>query len=268
MKKTSIVIFCLPLLFALTLAGNAGAYNADYTHTIYASDYIPIIDGTYIMDDEWVASGTEYFGDNGIFRDEWTMSPNYACLLIETTDATNDAGDYWVICYDSTAEGTTTEPDGGPAPTEYDYKLVVTGHGTSATVEWFKGTGSGWTSVTPSETLCQLNQSLTETPKIETEHYVLELAIDKSDTSLGSYPMGYNWAQYVAYYDAHQGGNGLQQWPPTPASADVPDSWGYIIYEMAMNPEPDIPETTGFIVMLTLSSVAVAGAVFLGKRKK
>jgi hypothetical protein len=271
MKKVGIAIFCVLSLFALLLVGNVAAYNADYTHILYASDVVPTIDGTYDLGDDWVASGTQTFGANGIFRDEWTMSPNLACLLIETADSTNDAGDFWVICYDSTAEGGSTEPDGGPTPTGFDYKLVVTGHGTSATVQWYKGDTEGhggWTAVTPDEGLCELAQSLAPyTPKIGTPHYVLELAIDKSDTSLGSYLMGYNWAQYVGYYDAHDGGYGLQEWPPT-GDADVPDSWGYITYDMGLNPTPDLPEGISVVVMLMASSVVVAGAVLLRKRVK
>jgi hypothetical protein len=269
MKKMGIAIFCVLSLFVLSLVGNARAYNAAYTHTLYAASNPPTIDGTYAQGDEWVASGTQTFGTNGIFRDQWTMSPNLACLLIETADGTNDAGDYWVVCYDSTETGTTTEPDGGPKPTAFDYKLVVTGHGATAAVQWYKGTGTGWTSAgSATGGLTQAQTLSPYTPKIGTPHYVLELAIDKADTSLGSVPMGYNWANYIAYYDAHDGGYGLQQWPPAPASADVPDSWGYITYDMAANPTPDVPESISIIAMLAVSSVAVAGVVLLRKRQR
>ena len=79
--------------------------------------------------------------------------------------------------------------------------------------------------------------------------------------------MGYTWAQYVAYYDAHDGGNGLQQWPPTPASANVPDGWGYITYAQEPNPIPNIPEGIGIVVVLSVSSVAIAGGLLLRKRQ-
>jgi len=270
MKKISIAVFCMLSLFALGLVGSATAYNATYTHTNYLSSTIPTIDVTYAQGDEWLASGTQTFGANGIFRDQWTMSPNLACLLIETADGTDDAGDQWVICYDSTESGTTTEPDGGPNPTTFDYKLVVTGHGASATVQWFRGTGTGWSTTPIAATggLTAVQALRPYTPKIGTQHYVLELTIDKSDTSLGSVPMGYTWAQFVSYYDAHAGGYGLQQWPPAPASANVPDGWGYITYESAPNPTPDVPEGIGFVVMLGVSSVAAVGAVLLRKRTK
>ncbi len=271
-KKTGIAVFCLLSLFVLLSIETAVAYNAAYTHTLYQADAPPTIDGTYSLNTDWVASLAQPFGTNGIFRDEWTMTPNYACLLIETADSTNDPGDYWVICYDSTASGGETPPDGGPAPTAYDYKLNITGHGASATVQWYKGTGSAWTPVTPSTGLLTQAQSLSSTPLIAAPHYVLELYVDKSDTSLGGPPMGYNWAQYVAYYDAHAGGYGLQSWPPAsanpPGSPNVPDSWGYIPYAMGANPTPDIPESIGIVAVISVSSVAIAGGMLIRKRQR
>lgn len=238
-----------------------------HTHTNYMSDDKPTADGTYIADEEWMSSATEYFGDNGMFNDEWCMpSGVWACLLIETADATDDAEDQWVICYDSTDEGATTEPNGGTAPQTNDYKLVITGHGAGATAEWYKGTGTDWALATtqPDSSVFEYGQSLTTTPQLEAEHYALEICIEKQDTTMGTTIMGYNWAQFVSYYDADTGET--QQWPPE-ASSDVPDSWGYIVYEMAANPEPTIPEVTSLVAMLAVSSVAVAAAVLLRKRK-
>ena len=272
MKKTNAFVFCVLSLLVLSLAAGVKAYNTDYTHTCYNSDVTPVIDGTYTTNDDWLASGTEYFGDNGIFRDEWTMSPNVlACLLIETTDNTTDAGDKWVICYDGTEAGAATEPDGGPAPTEFDYKLEVTGHDPSQTIEWFRGDGSGWTLITPTPntTIANISEALTTTGLILDDHYVLELAIDKTNADLGSTIMGYNWAQFVSYYDENT--TTTQQWPPADADPagdpDVPDSWGYIVYDMEANPTPNVPEGIGIIAMISLSSVAAAGALALRKRK-
>jgi hypothetical protein len=272
MNKTKLSIFCLLSIFALTFAGTVSAYNADYTHTNYSSTVKPTADGTYILDDEWVASAAENFGTNAMFSDEWTTAAGtWACLLIETEDGTNDAEDQWVICFDSTEAGMQTEPNGGTAPQTDDYKLVITGHGAGATVEWFKGTGTAWAAATttPNSTVFEQAQSLTTTPRIAEDHYVLEVCIDKQDTTMGTAVMGFNWAQFVSYYDASE--QDLQQWPPadaTPAgSPDVPDSWGYIVYDTNPNPTPDIPETTSFIVMAAVSCVAVAGALLLRKRK-
>jgi len=268
MKKTGIAVFCVLSLLVLSLVGSAVAYNAAFEHTLYQGDAAPTVDGTYSPNGEWDPSGTQTFGTNGIFRDYWVMDPNLLCLLIETADTTDDAGDYWVICWDSTEAGGGEPPDGGSQPKTNDYKLVVTGHGASATVKWYKGTGTGWstTPVTPTEGVLVQAQTFSVTPKIGVPHAVLEMAIAKLDDSLGTPLMGYTWATYIAYYDASTAT--LQSWPPAPASADVPDSWGYIPYEMGANPTPDIPEAISIVVMLAVSSVAVSGMVLLRKRQR
>ncbi len=272
MKKTGIVIICMLLVFVLAFAGNVTAYNADYTHVLYQSSNVPVIDGTYTADDpDWIASGKEEFGNGAAFHDQWVMDPNILCLIVEVTDNTDDSGDKLTICFDGTAEGGATEPDGGPNPTAYDKKLEVTGHGGSATVQWFVGDGSVWVvSSVSSSGFLELAQDLVSTPTIEAEHYVYEMNIMKLDTSLGSPLMGYTWAKFVSYYDENSGET--QQWPPadaTPAgSPDVPDSWGYIPYAQEPNPTPTIPEGIGFVVMLMVSSVAAVGALLLHKRKK
>lgn len=279
MKKIRIVIFCVLALFMLAFAGNATAYNAAYTHTnYYSGDVKPTVDGQYAQGAEWLSSGTQTFGTNGIFRDEWCIpegfgGPVFACLLIETADNTNDAGDYWVVCFDSTSAGADTPPNGGATPQTDDYKLVVTGHGATATVQWYKGSGTGWTAIgSPSAANFAQAQSLSSSPKIDNPHYILEMIIEKTNIELGTVIMGYNWAQYVAYFDAHAGGYGLQSWPPAsatpPGSPNVPDSWGYIPYAFEANPTPDVPENIGIVVALVVSSVAIVGAVLLGKRQR
>jgi hypothetical protein len=271
MKKAGIVIFCMLLLLVLAFAGTVSAYNADYTHTLYMGSVAPVIDGTYIVDDDWISSGKQDLGGGAAFHDQWLMDPNIYCLLVEVPDNTDDAEDKLTVCFDGPADGGTSDPDGGANPTAYDKKLEITGHDGSETIQWFVGDGSGWVAVTASAELMEFAQSLTTTPTIETEHYCYEMNIDfHGDTSLGSPLVGYNFAAFVSYYDADTGET--QQWPPadaTPAgSPDVPDSWGYIPYEQAANPTPTIPETAGFVVMLAVSSVAVAGTLLLRKRKK
>ena len=271
MKKSYMFAFSVLSLLALSLVGIAAAYNADYTHTLYQGSVVPVIDGTYIVDDDWIASGREDFGDGAAFHDQWLMSPNIYCLIVEVTDNTDDAGDKLTICFDGTADGGATEPDGGSNPTQYDKKLEVTGHGGSATIQWFVGDGSGWATATASGSLMELAQALTSTPTIEAEHYCYEMNIDfHGDTSLGSSLVGYTWGQFVSYYDEDTGET--QQWPPadaTPAgSPNVPDSWGYIMYDMGANPDTTIPDGLGILAMVTLSSAAAAGAVFFRKITK
>ncbi len=272
MKKTYMFAFSVLSLLLLSLVGIAAAYNADYTHILYqSSNAPPTIDGTYIVDDDWIASGKEDFGDGAAFHDQWIMDPNLLCLIVEVTDNTTDAGDKLTLCFDGTETGTTTEPDGGPNPTQYDKKLEVTGHGGSATVQWSIGDGSGWTTTdTASAELLDLAQDLVSTPIIAAEHYVYEMNIMKLDGSLGSPLLGYTWAEFVSYFDEDTGET--QQWPPadaTPAgSPDVPDSWGYITYESAPNPTETIPEGIGILAMVALSSAAAASAVVFYKRTK
>ena len=274
MKKTVIVTLSVLLLLMLSLVGIATAYNDTYTHYLYQQEGDPpTIDGTYIVDAEWLPSGPAYFdGSNTTgFHDYWVMTPNLYCCLIDVADNTTDAADKLIICFDGTAEGGDTQPDGGANPTEYDKKLEITGHGVSATVEWFKGDGSGWVTATASAELLEYAQSLTSTPKVEADHYVYELQFLKNDdTSLGSPLVPYQWAQFVSYYDDDTGET--QQWPPadaTPAGdPDNPDSWGYIPYAMGANPTPDIPEGISIIAILALSSAAAAGTILIRKRTK
>jgi hypothetical protein len=266
LKKIQTTLICLLSVFVISLAGNAAAYNASFTHSAYLMDTAPIIDGQYTAA-EYSTSASIPFGLNGVSRNGWTMSPVvYATFCIETWDTTNDAGDYWVITFDSTAAGAETPPNGGTAPQVDDFKLVVTGHD-SPTVQWYKGTGTAWATITPTgftdPAVFQQAQSLSASPMYATPHYIWEMHIDKTNIAgLGIAPMGYNWASYVAYYDAHAGGYGLQSWPPSPASDTNPNSWGYVpyVFEAA-------PEGFTFGILLVLSSVAViAGAVLIRKQ--
>ncbi len=253
-------------ILVIAISGTAVAYNAAFTETCYLMSNPPTIDGKYTSGTEWSETQATTFGANGLWRTGWTFSPSvYACFLIETADTTNDAGDYWAITFDGTAAGGTTEPNGGTAPQVDDFKLVVTGH-TSPTVQWYRGTGSAWTPVaTPSTwsaAIFSQAQSLSASPTNSTPHYIWEMFFDKTDTAFGQTIVGYNWASYVAYYDAHAGGYGLQQWPPTPAADTNPNSWGYVPYVMEA-----IPETLNIGIFIALSSVAIiAGSVILSKR--
>jgi hypothetical protein len=271
--KMIATLACLLSIFIIALAGSATAYNSAATHTCYeyqTDDTQPTINGQFSVA-EWADAASLPFGTNGNFRSGWTMSPVvYAEFFVETFDTTNDAGDYWEICFDSTTAGGATEPNGGTVPQTDDFKLVVTGHD-SPTVQWYKGTG---TAGTPLQAIAmptaftdtavfQQAQSLSASPMDSTPHYMWEMHIDKTNTAgLGITPMGYNWAEYIAYYDAHAGGYGLQSWPASPAVDTNPDSWGYEGYSMSAAPE-------GFNmgIILALSSLAVVvGAVLIKKR--
>jgi hypothetical protein len=275
MKKTKIIIFCLLSLLILTIAGNAAGYNGSFTHTDYSSSASPTLDGQYTDSTEWSASGSKTFGLNGLFRDEWVSgTPTYEYLLIETSDNTSDSGDYWEICYDSSnASISQTPPNNGTAPEWDDTRIVITGHGGSQTLTWYQGNGVAWVvnSSQPASSVFSFSESLATWGSVSSSpHYILELRINKQDTSMGTNILGYNFAIRVAYNDARPGGNGLQAWPPSPASANNPNSWGYVTYSSSANSTPDpTPESLSIVAVLSLSSVAViAGVVLLHKRQK
>jgi len=258
MKKEIIVAISMLSLFILTLAGSIEAYDASYTITDYMCSAPPTIDGQFTTDDEWIASAGVTFGTNGIFRNQWLFSTApFENQLFETTDDTDDAEDYWEICYDGNA-------DGGAAPQADDFRVVVQGHGATATVTWYKGSGTGWTETTaPAAASFVQAQSLSTSPLLSEPHYILEATINKMSTDI---PLSERFALRFAYYDAHADGNGLQAWPPT-ADKNVPNGWGYVDYQQAVNPEPDIPEGFGVGVVLALSCLAVlSGAVLLRKQ--
>jgi hypothetical protein len=257
--------------FAIAFVGIAAAYNTNYIYTCYLSPTTPVIDGTYTSGAEWVASKGQTFGTNGLFRVEWntTGTSTKAYFLIETADATNDAGDYWMVCFDSLQ-------DGGINVRLDDTRLTITGHGASATAVWNEGTnffwGPAWP-VIPSAAVFTQAQSLTATPTNSNPHYVLEFFIDKMDTSFMGYKiMGNDWTMYVAYYDAST--QTLQSWPPLNAaggittSSDSPDTWAGVQSSLVANPNPDVPENVGIAVALIASSVAIGSAVFLRKWTK
>ncbi len=261
MKKLRLVTLSMLAIFALALAGNAAAYNATYTYTVYNSAADIVIDGTYGTPAtgataEWANSQRQDFGTNGAFRGVWSPSIRQF-FLIETADATDDAGDYWQLCFDSSADSTT-------APDANDWRVDITGHGASQTITYYEGTGSGWTAkAAPATASVEIAQAFTSSPPIAADHYILEIGIDKQSTDA---PLGMAFATQISYYDAHTGGDGLQVWPPTSTNAD-PTNWGYFPYAQEDNPNPDVPEGFGLIAIVALTAVAVIGsAVFLRKR--
>jgi len=150
-------------------------------------------------------------------------------ILIEIlNDNTNDAEDYWQICFDGNA-------DGGTAPQIDDLRIDIVGH---STVTWYKGTGTGWTAIaTPSATQFQWKDSISASPVSSTPHWILELMIEK--TSVGV--VAQFWAR-IAVYDASNSEAGVQAWPPT--SRDVPADWGDFLYDSnaipsGLNPTPE-----------------------------
>jgi hypothetical protein len=261
MKKSIIATLCLLLMLAIALAGKAAAYNASYTHTDYSGTTAPTIDGQYTTSTEYSAAASIGFGTDAVYRAFWVTVTNVQeFMIVETMDTTNDAGDYYVICYDSAA-------DGGTTPNTDDFKIVITGHGTSATQQWFRGTGTGWSSVTPPATaVFNFKESLATSPTSTTPHYMVEMTVDKQETAtFGISIIGINYAMRVSYNDTHTGTGTVQAWPPSPATDDIPDGWGYMPADLSGS----VPESFSIIIIVALSSIAiVAGSVLLRKHTK
>jgi hypothetical protein len=257
MKKIVAILVCIFTLSLLAFAGNAAAYNAAYTQTDYTGSTMPTLDGKYTSMTEYSVGASLGFGTTGVFRDYWASSGNvFENFILETMDTTNDATDAYTICYDSNA-------DGGSTPKTDDFKIVITGHGSSATVAWYKGTGTAWAAAaTPATAIFDFKESIGTSPTSSTPHYMVEAKIDKQDTTaFGASIIGMNFGMRLAYTDAST--STTQTWPPAPATADNPDGWGYVPYSMDA-----VPESLTLGLVLALSSVAVVAGVVLIKKPK
>ncbi|MCW4001209.1 MAG: hypothetical protein NWE93_13325 [Candidatus Bathyarchaeota archaeon] len=194
-----------------------------------------------------------------VSSDPITVSEN---IMVESIDTTNDAGDYWSLCFDGNSATDATAPNGGAAPQADDIRLDIMGHGATATATWYKGTGTGWAVMAaPASSIASWAETLSTSPTSTTAHYILELTLIKQ--TLGLPPQ---FALRVAIYDAHSGGAALQAWPP--GSVSIPDEWGAIPYTGDAYTGP-VPESLNLFAFLLLSSIAViAGAVLIRKQSK
>jgi hypothetical protein len=248
------VAFCIVASCLLVFAGTVSAYKAGYQHTIYAQVDAVTIDGSWTSSTEWADCNPTNFGKS-MFGDKYlfvSMSQVNQYDLIEClTDTTNDSTDFVQVCLCGLANG-------GSAPQTDDYLINITGHGTSAAVKWYQGTGSGWAAMaTPGSSTFQYASTLNSSPFSSTPHWIYEIMIEK--TALGLSPE--YWFR-VATYDASNAAAGVQAWPPT--SQNVPDDWGDLPYSTGA-----FPENLSLGVMIAVSSVAVvAGSIWLRKRPK
>lgn len=262
MKKSKIATLCILSLLAIAFAAKAAAYDPSFTHTDYQGTTAPTIDGQYTTGTEYSEAAAIGFGTDAVYRAFWVIVTNVQeFMIIETMDTTNDASDYYVICYDSAADGLT-------APQTDDFKIVITGHGTSATQQWYQGTGTGWSSVAaPATAVFDFKESLATSPTSTTPHYMVEMTVDKQDTAtFGISIIGMNYAMRVSYNDTHTGSGTVQAWPPSPATDDNPDSWGYMPADISGG---TVPEGFSIGIIVVLSSIAiVTGSVLLRKHAK
>ncbi|NLE05938.1 MAG: hypothetical protein GX638_14225, partial [Crenarchaeota archaeon] len=108
------LIFCMFVLFSVCLLVNANyafAAKAGYTHMVYSQSTAVTFDGKWTTVSEWTDGYQTGISENSFFRDKWLMV-SYSPISVTQTflveildDITNDAEDYWQICFDGTMDG-------------------------------------------------------------------------------------------------------------------------------------------------------------------
>jgi hypothetical protein len=237
--------------------GNVKAYKAGFS-VDDGTGTEPTMDGKWTTNDEWTDSFKDqlYGGFDGIFRVKYASSyPDWVhqYFLIELfSDNTNDAGDYWQLCYASAAEFTFPDysnPPGGTTPGTTCLRIDFVGHA-QAGLTIYKGTGTGWGVLTGYTwpTNIQIVDSISASPSNSTPHWIVEIKVDHMYSGFGIAP---NFWIRVAAYDASNSAAGVKAWPPE-SSVNVPDDWGLMTALQTA-----IPEGLTIGVMVLISSVAV-----------
>jgi hypothetical protein len=252
-RKISILMLCSLLL--ITTVGTVMAGNPDYSILEYAAIGTATVDGTWTSDDEWTdtpvtdmsGNATGKFGYNidfGTYGLEWVVE--------FFDDDTDDAEDYWQICFDDSNSG-------GSAPDSGDFMFEIVGH-TTLTV--YQGDGSGWSEASGAEAEVTWSDTIDSSPWNSTPHWILEVTESDKTSGVVQIPNAPPTGLRIAAYDAST--DTIAAWAPD-SSADVPDTWG-LIGGFSMDP---IPEGLNFGVMAVLSSVSLlAGSLYLRKRSK
>ncbi|NLF87490.1 hypothetical protein GX563_01555 [Candidatus Bathyarchaeota archaeon] len=258
MKRTYLVTLSIALLCILSSTAFASAASAEYGFTNYQAITVPTTDGTHTTG-EWLADSDvpPNLLTTFAFREKWSYpeSKIYLHVLIEFfTDNTNDAGDYYQVCYDCSA-------DGGTAPKSDDVKIEWKGHSTAG-YKIYTGTGTGWAAYTGAGAVLGTDvviaESLSTSPLSSTTHWVVEMKIYRSGIFDVS-GAGYAPLVSLAVYDASNSAAGIQAWPSN--SVDKPDNWAVETGTM-----DNIPESLTVLSVIALSTFAiVTGTVLLRK---
>jgi hypothetical protein len=253
--KKIVLAFCiLAICSLLASAVTTKAAEPGYVRIDYNPGGPITIDGEWTTDTEWEVNGANTtIGTDAKIQSVWSMVSTSPTFIINDTwlcefftDTTDDAGDYFEMCFDG-------DQSGGDAPQVGDYKIEIMGH-TNLTM--YSGDGSDWVENTTFP-VGNLNWSTTlnASPRDATPHWILELMFLKGDLGLGI-----QWNFIIAMYDENT--TTLAAWPPT--STDVPDEWGVQDYLSAT-----IPEGFSIAVIVLLSSTAVVVSLYsLRKRSK
>lgn len=232
--KLDIILIVLAICFILAASKPAYAQEAGYSHMCYQTPTTLTINGQWSS--EWTSGLQTTFGTNANFTDEWYLaatSPSvvYYYLIIETTQNTNNTGDFIQISFNG---GMTADS----APSSTDFAINFT---SNAVCTWYQGNGAGWTKIaTPSSSVFQWNESFSSSPTYSTPHLIFEMSLLKTSTTLGGTEIiGPEFWMLIETYDANSAGYGLQSWPTVPPSSpDVPSTYGDIPYTLGVVPGP------------------------------
>ena len=250
MKTTYLVAFCMLMLCSPIVVGITKAGNAAYPLTEYQWAAGATIDGKWTTTDEWTDGPEMTMSNNAKFTYNMDFTTYNIQWLVEFfADSTTDTGDYWQICLD---------PDngGGTAPQTDDFKIEIQGH---TTLKLYKGTGTGWTEISPEAGELTWANTIDVSPWNSTAHWILEFSDPNKTTGTIQTPQPPNGMR-VAAYDAATGT--LASWAPN-SNADVPNEYG-VISGYSQTP---IPEGFSIGVVALLSSVAVVASFFLLRKR-
>jgi len=251
-RKISVLMLCSLLM--ITAVGTVMAGNPDYSITEYGAVTVATVDGEWTAEDEWTdapitdmtGTATGQFGYNmdfNIYGLQW--------LVEFFDDDTDDAEDYWKICFDDSNSG-------GSAPDSGDFMIEIVGH-TTMTV--YQGTGSGWSEVDPAGEITW-SDSIGTSPLNSEPHWILEVVESDKTSGIIQIPNAPPTGMNIIAYDAST--DTTAAWAPD-SDVDNPDSWG-LVADYSMDP---IPEGLTFGVMAALSSIALlAGSLYLRKHAK
>jgi hypothetical protein len=258
MKRVLAIAFSLLMLCCLLLVGVTKASEPGYNVIeVYGGPEVTA-DGHWVTG-EWDEGWLEYVSNGSVTDDRFCYKMDssdgvtyYMSWLYDFSDNTTDAGDIWQLYINGW-------PDADTTPDENCTKIEITGH-TTLTV--YQGDGSGWVE-TPdiADSIIWADNITVHDVPFNYPHYCLEIKVDKLGLGeWGANPPTNGNGFMVTMYDASNPSQGVISWPPT--DPDDPSGWG-LIYTYAT----EIPEGFSVVLVVLLSSVAVAAALYSVRKR-
>ncbi|MCS7124139.1 MAG: hypothetical protein NZ932_01805 [Candidatus Bathyarchaeota archaeon] len=241
-------VFMLCSMLLLATLRNTEAGNPAYSIIEYPSINTAVVDGQWTTPDEWTdtpatplrGNATGMFGYN--IQDFFNLGLEWVIEIF--TDNTNDTGDYWQICLDNNNTG-------GTAPDIWDFKIEIIGH---TQLKVYRGTGTGWTEVTPLPNEIRWSNRIAASPWNSTPHWILEIVDISKVNGTVQVPNPPPTGMRIAAYDART--RTLAAWPPN-SRADVPDEWG-VIPTFSLEPIPENLNLPAIALLFALTIIVIS----------